>query len=176
MDLLQNEFQEKGAAARSRLLVELHSGPHLDDQLAALSYLKGLPYVDSDRIVVAGHSFGGIQTMLAAQRDLGQRAAINLAGGAESWSRSLDLQQLMRDAARQSRMPVYFIQAENDYDLAPSRILAAEMERAGKSFQMKIYPPFGTTAEDGHSFGVKGGDIWGPDVFSFLKSIVSAAR
>jgi len=42
------------------------------------------------------------------------------------------------------------------------------MEKLGKPHKIKIFPAFGTTAEDGHSFGYYGGDIWGPEVFAFL--------
>src|SRR4029077_10067925 len=53
---------------------------HLEDQLAALAYLKQLSDVDSQRIALAGCSYGGIQTVLAieanADQKLGLRAAI----------------------------------------------------------------------------------------------------
>jgi hypothetical protein len=35
---------------------------HFLDQLAALHYLRSLPYVDQNRPVVMGASFGGLQT------------------------------------------------------------------------------------------------------------------
>ena len=50
------------------LVVRLMDGEQLNDQLAGLAYVRGLPYVDSRRLVVAGCSFGGIQTLLAAER------------------------------------------------------------------------------------------------------------
>src|SRR5262249_24445947 len=37
----------------------------VDDALAAADYLRGQPYVDPDRLFVAGHSVGGILTMLS---------------------------------------------------------------------------------------------------------------
>jgi carboxymethylenebutenolidase len=57
---------------RSRMLVSLNE-VHLQDQLAALTYLKSLPYVDQNRLVVMGASFGGIQTLLAVERRSGYR-------------------------------------------------------------------------------------------------------
>ena len=45
----------------------------------------------------------------------------------------------------------------------------AEMTRLGKPNRMKIYPPFGKTTEDGHSFGYLGSHLWGPDVIAFLR-------
>jgi len=61
------------------------------------------------------------------------------------------------------------VQAENDYDLSPSKTLAASMKRAGKPFEIKIYPPFGDSKDDGHSFGYFGGAVWADDVFRFLE-------
>ena len=75
----------------------------------------------------------------------------------------------MFDMARNAKVPVFFIQAENDQDTGPSRELSAEMSRLGKPNRMRIFPPFGKTAEDGHSFGYLGSSLWGPDVITFLR-------
>jgi dipeptidyl aminopeptidase/acylaminoacyl peptidase len=47
----------------------------LDEQLAALAYLKQQTFIDPTRVAVAGCSFGGIETLLGAERDAGFRAA-----------------------------------------------------------------------------------------------------
>jgi dipeptidyl aminopeptidase/acylaminoacyl peptidase len=111
--------------------IALHE-THLDDQLAALAYLKQLSDVDAQRIAVAGCSYGGIQTVLAveanAEQKLGLRAAIDFAGGAGSW-RSLTLRDRMVRAIRRADIPVLFIQAENDYDLAPVKRLPASLKK-----------------------------------------------
>jgi carboxymethylenebutenolidase len=104
-------------------IVALHE-THLEDQLSALAYLKQLSDIDSQRIAVAGCSYGGIQTVLAveanAEQKLGLRAAVDFAGGAMSW-RSLSLRNRMVAAVRKTTIPVMFVQAENDYDIGPSR-------------------------------------------------------
>jgi carboxymethylenebutenolidase len=91
--------------------IALHEA-HLEDQLAALAYLKQLSDVDSQRIAVAGCSYGGIQTVLAieanADQKLGLRAAIDFEGGAMSW-RSLTLRDRMIRAVRKADIPVLFI-------------------------------------------------------------------
>jgi dienelactone hydrolase len=153
--------------ARSRLLVQLHD-VQLGDQLAALTLLKSQPFVDGNRLAVAGCSFGGIQTVLASDRAAGYKAAVDFAGGAQSWEGSPDLQRRMIAAVRAAVIPIFFIQAQNDYDLRPSQILSQEMQRAGKSHQVKIYPAFGTSRQDGHEFCVRGADRWTEDVFAFL--------
>lgn len=157
--------------ARSRLLVQLHE-VQLGDQLAALAFLKTQPFVDGNRLAVAGCSFGGIQTVLAAERAAGYKAAVDFAGGAQSWEGSPDLQRRMIAAVRSAVAPIFFIQAENDFDLRPSQVLSQEMQRAGKPHQVKIYPAFGASRQDGHEFCVRGADRWGDDVFAFLTTHV----
>jgi len=52
----------------------------------------------------------------------------------------------MTRAVRNARSPIFFFQAANDYDPAPSRTLSAAMTEAGTVSQLKIYPPFGKFA------------------------------
>ncbi|MFZ6718571.1 alpha/beta hydrolase family protein [Undibacterium sp. Ji49W] len=148
-------------------MVRLHSTDHLQDQLAGLQWLKTQAFVQANTIAVAGQSFGGIQTVLGVAA-YPYCAAVDAAGGAESWSKAAALQDLMRTAVRSAQAPVFFFQAENDYDLAPSKVLHAEMQQAGKTSEMKIYPPFGKSDKDGHSFSYRGSDIWFEDVFAFM--------
>lgn len=153
-----------GAAAMVRLL----ETDHLNDQLAALAWLRKQGFVWPDRIAVAGNSFGGVEAVLGAETG-SYCATIDSAGGAQSWALAPELQVLMTRAVRNSRAPVLFFQAENDYDLSPSRTLSVAMKEAGKVFEMKIYPAYGKSVEDGHSFGYFGSAVWADDVFRFLE-------
>jgi dienelactone hydrolase len=161
-----------GDAAWGRLMVRLHETEQLDDQLAGIAYLKTLPYVDPGRIAVTGVSFGGIQTVLAAERAEGVRAAVDFAGAAMTWADSLEMRERLLAAVRSAKVPIYFIQAENDYNLDPSRALAAEMRRLGKPHRMTIYPPFGATRQQGHTLGLRGSAVWEADVFGFLDGLM----
>jgi carboxymethylenebutenolidase len=167
MDLLGSANQSGGSSARSRKLVELME-QHLEDQMAALAYLKGLSSVDPQRIVVAGCSFGGIQTVLMAEKGLGVRAAVDFAGAAQNWQHAPELRARMIQAVQHSQMPIFFIQAKNDYDVSPSRDLAAAMEKSGKPRALQIFPAFGKSNQDAHEFCVHGDEIWATQVFSFL--------
>ena len=142
---------------------------HMKDVIPALSFLKGLPYVDRNRIAVAGWSLGGIQTVLLSEKSIGFRAAIAFAAAAQSWPNSHDVRERMTSAVRKASIPILFVQAENDYSLTASRTLAAEMEKLGKPHKFLIFPPFGNTPADGHAFCTRGGDIWAAEVFSFLR-------
>jgi len=145
------------------------------DVVAALAYLRQLTYVDSARIAVAGCSFGGIQTMLAAERASGLRAAVAFAAGAMTWNSTPEIRERLIRAAQKSTVPIFLLQAENDYSVAPSLSLASELERAGKPYKMQIFPAYGTTHQDGHGgFCVRGGASWGAAVLEFLDANLSA--
>jgi dipeptidyl aminopeptidase/acylaminoacyl peptidase len=171
MDEINAARRSGGPRAGAAAMVRLLSGDHLDDELAALAWLKKAPFVSANRIAVAGNSFGGIETVLGVARaDRGSYcAAVDSAGAAQTWSQAPELQELLIHSARNAAAPVFFFQAENDYDLTPSRTLFAEMKSAGKDAEMKIYPPFGKSTDDGHRLGYFGSPIWATDVFAFLE-------
>jgi dienelactone hydrolase len=165
---LVDQFRaEKDVDVRNRVQLELMD-IHMRDVTGAVQYLEKLPFVDRNRIGVAGCSFGGSLTVFAAERNLPIRAAVNFAGAALSWKQSPDLRQRMLSSVRAAKVPIFFIQAENDFDLDPSRVLSKEMERLMKPHQLKIYPAHGSTAREGHGFCTTGGKVWEGEVFSFL--------
>ena len=156
-----------GLASGAATMVRLLETDHLNDQLAALAWLRTQKFVKANRIAAAGTSFGGIEAVLGAERG-SYCAAIDSAGGAQSWAQAPELQSVMKGSVRNSRVPIFFFQAENDYDLSPSRVLSDAMKDAGKEFELKIYPPFGKDVGDGHAFGYFGSSVWADDVFRFL--------
>jgi dipeptidyl aminopeptidase/acylaminoacyl peptidase len=153
--------------AAASTMVRLLDTEQFSDQLAALQWLQHQPLVQPDRIATAGNSFGGVEAILGAER-AHYCAVVDAAGGAESWAVAPGLRALMEGAVRRARAPVFFIQAENDYDLSPSRSLAKAMHDVGKDAEVKIYPKFGRSPAEGHSFAWRGTDIWGADVIRFL--------
>lgn len=167
-DELEAARKRGGKKERLATLVTLLSTAHLDDQLAALQWLKSQKFVQTNRIAVAGNSFGGIETVLGAARAR-YCAAVDASGGAETWSEAPDLQALLKAAVRQSNAPIFFFQTENDFDLSPSKVLSAEMKQVGKEVVLKIYPPYGSSHRDGHSFAYLGSATWFGDVFAFIQ-------
>ena len=159
--------KKRGMTAAATEMVRLLETDHLNDQLSALAWLKQQDFIRPDRIAVAGTSFGGVEAVLGAERG-GYCAAIDSAGGAQSWAQAPQLQSVMTRAVRNSRTAIFFFQAANDYDLSPSKTLSAAMKDAGKPYEFKIYPAYGSSPGDGHSFGYFGSAVWADDVFAFL--------
>lgn len=146
---------------------------HLNDHLAALDWPREQPFVDPDRIATGGNSFGGIVTVLGAER-VPYCAAVDAAGGAESWQMAPGLRARLKRAVLNSQSPIFFFQASNDYDLAPSRSLAEAMSSVGLPNRVKIYPAFGSSAAAGHGFAWRGSAVWAEDVFQFLEARCAA--
>lgn len=167
-DMLQREEATKGKEARQHLQFVLATTDHLDDVMAALSFLKAAPAIDAKRIAIAGHSFGGQLTLLAVERDNTVRAAVTFAAAANSWERSSELRDRLLAAADKATAPIMLIQAGNDYSTVPSYALAHELVRLHKPHLLKIYQPIGQTSEDGHNFLYLAIHRWEHDVFGFL--------
>src|SRR5215470_10715266 len=118
-----------------------------EDVVAAMNWLKKQPEVDTSRIVVSGCSFGGIQTLLTAEKGLGARAFIAFAPAAQSWGNGA-LDQMLEDAVQRAKAPVFILQAKNDYSIQPAEVLGKIAKAHGG--QAKIYPAFGTSPQEGH--------------------------
>jgi dienelactone hydrolase len=139
------------------------------DVLAALDVVAGLPEIDADHIGVMGSSFGGTTSLLAAANTSQFTCAIDFAGAAMNWDRTPSLRALMMDAARRLTMPVFFIQAENDYSIRPTQELSQALAGGGQIVRSEIYPAFGVNAQEGHLLESRGPVIWSADVRDFLE-------
>ncbi len=156
-----------GISSGAATMVRLLETDHLNDQLSALAWLRKQPFIQAHRIAVAGNSFGGIETVLGAEKG-NYCAAVASAAGAQSWKLAPELQSLMIRAVRNANAPIFFFQAANDYDLSPSHALSAAMKQVNKTYEVKIYPAYGKSPQDGHTFGYFGAEVWADDVFRFL--------
>jgi dienelactone hydrolase len=168
---LQQEARAKEAdrLAFERRVVELHE-LYNQDVVAAVEWLKRQPFVDSKRLVMSGVSYGGIQTVLTAERELGIRAFVPFAPAAMSFANG-SLRERLKLAAGSARAPMFVLQARNDYSTGPAEMLGPILERRGDSSGAKLYPAFGATPQDGHgAFACRslGVTIWAPDVLGFI--------
>jgi dienelactone hydrolase len=167
-ELLDRERATKGEEAAKRLQVRLLESDQLDDALAGVASLRRHPDVDGRRLAVVGHSFGGSLALLVAEHDKSLRAVVNFAGAAGSWEGSQELRERLLAAVGTLTAPVLFVYAANDFSVAPGKVLDAEMARLSKVHRLELFPPFGTTADDGHAFVYLGVASWEREVFAFL--------
>jgi dienelactone hydrolase len=154
-----------------RKAVELHD-VYNTDVVAALDWLREQPYVDRNRIVVSGCSYGGIQTLITAEKGLGVRAFVAFAPGAMSWANPA-LREREIQSVRQAKAPLVLLQAANDYGTGPSEVLGPLIQRKGGLNRARLYPAFGTTPREGHAgFACweSGIAVWGQDVLDFLEA------
>lgn len=160
--IMDEIHQSRGAA-----VVAAQERASLDVE-AALRWLRERPEVDPKQIVVSGCSFGGIQTILAAERFPDVRAFVAFAPGAMSWS-SGRLRARLEQALRKPAARVLILQAHNDYDLGPSVVLGRLAAASGG--RSIVYPDFGSTSHDAHwvfATSQAGIDVWGGDVLAFI--------
>jgi dienelactone hydrolase len=165
-----DEQQKCGSGSdRPKCAVKLHE-LYNKDVVAAVAWLKQQPYVDPRRIVMSGVSFGGIQTMLSAEKGLGIRAFVPFAPAAMSWGNT-ELQHRLLEAATKATAPMFLIQAEGDYSTGPYEKVGGYLQRKGGLNGAKLYAKFGSTAQEAHgtfstrSEGIK---LWGADVLRFF--------
>ena len=165
--LMAQAFALNGQEGRNELQLKLQE-IELSDVRAGVEFLRTRGDVDARRIAIVGHSFGGQLTLLLTERDSSVRAAVVFGAAAASWDSSPKLQARLIAAVGNTDVPVFFIHAANDYSTAPGTALAAEMKRLGKAQSLKIFPPWGETASQGHNFVNLAVSMWESDVFAFL--------
>ena len=167
---IQDQVADTPSGQRAQRMVQLQESA-VQDVIAALNYLKSQPFVDPGRIAISGCSYGGIQTLLAGEQDLGIKALVPFAPGAMSWENNGPLQDRLREAIDHAKAPVFLIQAKNDFSLGPSQELSKEAQKKHIDFQSKIYPAYGSSHDDGHGkFCSSATDVWGKDVLDFLEA------
>ena len=171
MNAIRSTYNSRGDAAAERTLIHLHETEQLDDQLAGLAFAKTLPFVDTTRLGVAGCSFGGIQTLLAAERGAGFKAAMPISPAALSWQGHAALQARLLRAVGAIKMPVLLIQPPKDASLEPARVLGEAARRAGKtSFTTKVFPATMPSDQQPHCFGgAIGMRNWAADAVAFFR-------
>jgi len=162
-----------GLEAANRLTVHLLETEQLDDQLAGLAYARQLAFVAPDQIAVAGCGYGGIQSLLGAEKNVGYKAAISISPAALSWTHNAFLQKRLIQSLQDINIPVLLLQPARDASLEPSRILGAEATRLGKALTTKVYLDTGPEDERGHCFGgAKGMHVWAEEAKAFLAANV----
>lgn len=168
IDLMNRESTARGEEARNTLQLQLLQGREMADARAALAFLRALPEVNPVKIGLIGHSFGGSLTVLMAEREADLRAIVLFSAAGYSFDRSPQLRQRLLAALPHIAAPLLAIHAQNDYSLSSGKALDLRLEELGKPHVLKIYPPVGRSADEGHDFLHLGISTWEPEVFAFL--------
>jgi dienelactone hydrolase len=144
------------------------------DVVAAVAHLRGEAWVDPDRIVLVGHSMGGLAVLAAsAANPSGVVAAISFAGAAGSMRPDAVCQpERLIEAdtmfGRTTNVPSLWIFARNDHFFGPA--LARQMFDAyasnGAPASLVLAPDYG---RDGHRLIVAPAEAaWWPAAAAFL--------
>ncbi len=147
------------------------------DLRATLQYMAAQPFIDSDRIVLAGHSSGGFASLaMASQGFPGLKGVISFGGGRGSkQEKNCSPGKLIEACARfgrTCRVPTLWVYARNDTYFPPwlAREMCDAFKQAGGRAEFVILPPF---FYEGHFLftDVRGLDRWTPAVTRFLNSL-----
>jgi dienelactone hydrolase len=163
--------EEVGRDMGPRFIARLQA--ETDDVLAALDYLRTLPFVAVGRVGIMGWSFGGIVTMFSISRSAAFAVAVNQAGGALTWNGNASVREALMAAAEKAATPTLLLVAQNDRTTASIATLAEVYKQRGVSHRMVIYEPFmpqrAGAGAPGHAvFSEQGMDVWKADVLEFL--------
>ena len=168
-DLTAVAVKEKGQEERNKLQLRHLQNDQLHEMVSGLEYLRKRKDVDTNRIAVIGHSFGGSLALLLTKQDRGLKSVIIFGAGGYSWDRSIQLRKLLFNATENITVPVMIIHAQNDYSVNPGYALDSAMTVHRKAHFLKIYPSFGKLEFEGHNIISLSTGTWQSDVFEFLR-------
>ena len=152
-----------------------------EDMLAAIRYLRALPNVIKDKIVVAGVSAGGWATLATmAKNPEGVVLGLNFAGGRGSRSEGevcggeYAFREPLEAWGKAAKVPTLWLYAENDRFWGPDmpKKMFERYRAGGAPAELWASPPF-PHHRDGHNmFGHgKGAGFWGDRVEQALKAV-----
>jgi dienelactone hydrolase len=167
-----------GADSATHTLTRLLETEQLDDQLAGLAAAKRLPFVDSTRVVVAGCSLGGVESLLGAERGVGYRAGYAISTAAMNWDNNPSLQARLLQTVARINVPFRMIQPPKDASVQPVLALAAEARRLHKAtFVARVAPATMPDSEQVHCFGGPAGmHNWFPAAVALFDSVVGRTK
>jgi dienelactone hydrolase len=148
-----------------------------EDIEAALRSLTKMSWVDHDRVIVAGQSYGGLATMAFGTRQFpGVRGLLNFAGGLRIDGNYCDWKAALVTAftsyGSRTSLPSLWFYGENDsyFDPSLAQRLQTAYQSAGGSSQLIAY---GSFKSDSHGLisSRDGIPVWWPETERFLQRI-----
>jgi len=145
--------------------------------LAVIAHAKAQPYVDAQRGIVLGQSFGGTTAITLAARGVpGVLAAVNFAGGGGGRPMSHPGQPCHHDRLTRmfaaygatARIPTLWVYSENDRYWGqdkPREWFSAFLKAGGQGRYVQL-PPY---KEDGHPSFTGQPQAWKPEFEAFVK-------
>lgn len=114
--------------------------------MAAFAYVRDCPFVDARRIVIGGHSVGGLVTIIASARLPMVRAVVSINGGI-TWTEGgfqtgyPAVQAVWGREGRKIKVPVLLLQGNNDTLIRPelSRSLAEILRKQDTPVELNLY-------------------------------------
>jgi carboxymethylenebutenolidase len=167
-DLMDDAFKKEGQEGRNKVQLQHLETDQLQDMISAIAFIRQMRGVDTNRIAIVGHSFGGSLALLLSERDPGLKAVVVFAVAGYSWNFSPLLRTRLFNAVKNATAPVFFIHAQNDYATTPGYALDSAMDQHRKPHKLKIYPRFRQSAYEGHNLIFLSVDTWEADLFRFL--------
>jgi carboxymethylenebutenolidase len=167
-ELMNIALKERGQEERNKVQLYQLETDQLQDMISGLRFLRNREDVDTNRIAVIGHSFGGSLALLVAEQDPGLKAVVIFGAAGYSWDRSPQLRIRLISAVKNITVPIMIIHAQNDYSTSPGYALDSIMKKFNRPHLMKIYPKFGNTKSEGHNLIFLSSITWETDVFKFL--------
>jgi dienelactone hydrolase len=152
------------------------------DTVNAIAQLKKLPFIDGNKIIVAGQSYGGLNTLAAASNDIaGLQLAVNFAGGLKYMSKDLtvavcDWQKSLLEATAKfgasSKVESLWFYGQNDSLFPPDLVVKMRdaYQKGGAKVDLLQYGEF---RKDAHGmFGTQVGfdTIWWPKLSAALQA------
>jgi carboxymethylenebutenolidase len=167
-DLMDKAFKEHGLEGRNNVQLRQLETDQLQDMISGLKFLRERKEVDTNRIGIMGHSFGGGLTLLVAEFDSHLKAIVIFAPTGYSWDRSPLLRQRLISAIKNINAPIMIIHAQNDYSTIPGYAIDSVLNQLDKPHILIIYPKFGNSVIEGHALLFLSIKSWEADVFKFL--------
>jgi len=148
------------------------------DIAAIISYVKGLPYADTESILLVGTSTGGFASLATASLNIeGVVGVINFAGGngglspREPYGRACNEHRLIEvmGSFGKAKVPALWIYSEDDPFFGPqlAQAMFEDYVSNGGKGKLVIAPPFGHALLS----RVEGRDIWAPHGDEFLHDL-----